>query len=456
MGNKLHGYTRITLRNPISGNILKDVESENTFQGSVIAQYLRTLGTNSGVLEYNDVKINELWKTAVGGLFLFQNAETVGNMYMSAGNRMIGNASYGYSNASIPNELGSFNSQESSSSASAIKQVYDFATNQANGQIGCVCLTSQVGGYMGYGNASEDVDSGARNGWSEPVFQSSQIACPIEQYDGRPRAIIGNIQYTFDYDSTNHIITVGKYKIPLAKGSVFDWIRKEVQIDVSSIYTEINNARPRVVSVSGGKVYLYKNTDETIASGATMKYWVYNPADDTITSKTFTNTSSAAVNSVIFSAAHGVLCLLKQNVTYTISLFDESDGTHIGDHYVASDTFPSGYGMSTREFSFGEMPQGLINTGFYEQVSGGTRISPAIYDPVNDTWLPCNGYHYYPSNSYPQQYYDVTANVNCLNHRYGVYKWNNPLYFATINNLNSPVTKTSAQTMKVTYTLTEA
>ena len=242
----------------------------------------------------------------------------------------------------------------------------------------------------------------------------------------------------------------------MAKGSVFDWIRKEVQIDVSSIYTEINNARPRVVSVSGGKVYLYKNTDETIASGATMKYWVYNPADDTITSKTFTNTSSAAVNSVIFSAAHGVICLLKQNVTYTISLFDESDGTHIGDHYVASDTFPSGYGMSTREFSFGEMPQGLINTGFYEQVSGGTRISPAIYDPVNDTWLPCNGYHYYPSNSYPQQYYDVTANVNCLNHRYGVYKWNNPLYFATINNLNSPVTKTSAQTMKVTYTLTEA
>ena len=455
MGNKLHGYTRITLRNPISGNILKDVESENTFQGGVIAQYLRTLGTNNGIMENADVKVNELWKTAVGGLFLFQNAETVGNMYMSAGNRMIGNASYGYSNASVPNELGSFNAQESSATASAITQVYDFATNQANGQIGCVCLTSQVGGYMGYGNASKEVDSGSRSNWSEPMYQTSLIACPIEQVDGRPRAIIGNVQYTFDYDSTNHVITVGKYKIPLAKGSVFDWIRKEVQIDVSSIYTEMNNARPRVASVSGGKVYFYKNTDENIASGATWKYWVYNPADDSITSKTFTNTSSATVSSVTFSVAHGILCFLKQGVAYTISLFDETNGTHIGNYYVATDTFPSGYGIG-REFAFGEMPQGLINTAFYERVNDANRTSPAIYDSVNDTWLPCNAYHYYPSNSYPQQYYDVTANVNCLNHRYGVYKWNNPLYFATINNLNNPVTKTSAQTMKVTYTLTEA
>jgi len=32
---------------------------------------------------------------------------------------------------------------------------------------------------------------------------------------------------------------------------------------------------------------------------------------------------------------------------------------------------------------------------------------------------------------------------------------NNPLYLATINNLETPVQKTAAQTMKVTYTLTE-
>ena len=36
----------------------------------------------------------------------------------------------------------------------------------------------------------------------------------------------------------------------------------------------------------------------------------------------------------------------------------------------------------------------------------------------------------------------------------GMYK--NPLILATINNLDSPVTKTAAQTMKITYTLTKA
>ena len=49
--NKIHGETRIVLRNPISGNILKDVTSENTFQTSVIAQAVRSQKFRSS--EYN-------------------------------------------------------------------------------------------------------------------------------------------------------------------------------------------------------------------------------------------------------------------------------------------------------------------------------------------------------------------------------------------------------------------
>ena len=37
----------------------------------------------------------------------------------------------------------------------------------------------------------------------------------------------------------------------------------------------------------------------------------------------------------------------------------------------------------------------------------------------------------------------------------GTYLKNNPYYLATINNLQIPVNKTDAQTMKVTYTLEE-
>lgn len=457
MGNKLHGYTRITLRNPISGNIIKDVESENTFQGGVIAQYLRTLGTNNGIMENAETKANPLWQKNVGGIFLFQNAETVGNMYMSAGNRMIGNGSYGFANAADPPELGTFNNNESSATASAITQVYDFATNQANGQIGCVCLTSQVGGFMGYGNASKkSAGESVRYSWTPSLFQGLEYANPAYAPDGYRYALIGNTQYRFVYDSTNHKITVYKSKVPISKASVFDWIYDSVEIDVSSIYTEMGNSSPRVSCVSGEKIYLMPESDNYIQAGATWKYWVYNPADDSITSKTFTNSTSHRLYTDVFSASHGLLCFKDDSQDYRLDIFNETTGVHIGNYRIADDSVPSGYGWG-RDYSLAELPQGLSHCAMMIPRTSQPNFGVyAIYDAVNDTLLPCNGINYGESYSIHPSYYDLEANVMALQTRYGIKKWNHPLYLATINNLNSPVTKTAAQTMKVTYTLTEA
>ena len=93
-------------------------------------------------------------RASADSLLLLKDSETVGNKFMSLGNVMVGNGSYGVSNSGNPSELGSYNSQESSESGTEIVQVYDFATSQANGEISCVCLTSRVGGYIGYGNRS--------------------------------------------------------------------------------------------------------------------------------------------------------------------------------------------------------------------------------------------------------------------------------------------------------------
>ena len=457
MGNKLHGYTRITLRNPISGNIIKDVESENTFQGSVIAQYLRTLGTNGGIMNNAETKGNPLWQKIVGGLFLFQNTEQVGNMYMSAGNRMIGNGSYGLANASDPPELGTFNGNESSATASAITQVYDFATNQANGTIGCVSLTSQVGGFLGYGNPSKKVHTAtARWQWQIQSYQDVQGADTVNVEDGYRYAAVGNTNFRFTYDSTNHVIKVRKSKVPVSKASVFDWLIDEVSIDVSSIYTEMGNALPRVACCSAGKIYLYPTGDSNVASGGTWKYWVYDPDDDSITSETFTNTASHAINTDLFSVAHGIICMHNQTNGYEMSLFDVESGVHKGDYSIVEEGFPTGYGCG-RDFSLGELPQGLCCGGVYIYNLGDTRRAAfSIFDPVRDELLPCNGIPFYASNGVLPYYYDSESNVVYEGTRYFTAKCNNPLYLATINNLNSPVTKTSAQTMKVTYTLTEA
>ena len=81
----LHGHTRITLRNPISGNILKDIESENTFQPTVLQNFSHCLGEDlHGIPSYN-------WEDLVGGIFLFRDTISPGAFYMPASNLMIGN-----------------------------------------------------------------------------------------------------------------------------------------------------------------------------------------------------------------------------------------------------------------------------------------------------------------------------------------------------------------------------
>ena len=198
----IHGETRIVLKNPISGNILKDITSENTFQPTALQNFTHCLGEDlHGIPSYN-------WDDLVGGIFLFRDSITTGNLYMPASNIMVGNGAYGIANADLPNELGTYNSQESSASASAITQVYDFATNQANGQIGCVCLTSKVGGQIGYGNGS-----GRRTNINFTQGQTGSVIV------GGNATLVNNIEYSFTL--TGDILTVKKTKKSITQGTVF-------------------------------------------------------------------------------------------------------------------------------------------------------------------------------------------------------------------------------------------
>lgn len=453
--SKLHGVTKIELYNP-NTKIKNVVKSENTFQGAVIAQYLRNLGTNGGILNHIEVKNNQLWQKIVGGIFLFQNAENVGNMYMSAGNSMVGNASYGYANAGDPPELGTFNVAESASGPHSLTQVYDFSTNQANGEIGCVCLTSQVGGLIGYGNRSGKYLKDTSRHITLNHFQDLQPACPLEGADGGRRMLNGNTQYTFDYNTTTHKLIVGKYKCPIVNGSVFDWIRDEIEIDLSSTYqTVLANQIPRVVGNTNGNIILCRPDNFNVAAGATFSYYVYNTSNDTISVETITNSTSHAVNSIGFSVAGNVVSFQNSSNNYYRTAFDKTSGVLIGEIKITDDDMPTGYGIGP-EYNWGEFSNGLI-AGRQMNLLQGHGVYPkfAIYDPVNDTFLVTNG-ELESNNRTTAVYHDDLLNAITYGHRYSCYKYNNPLYLATINNLSSPVTKTAAQTMKVTYTLTEA
>jgi hypothetical protein len=95
--------------------------------------------------------------------------------------------------------------------------------------------------------------------------------------------------------------------------------------------------------------------------------------------------------------------------------------------------------------------------------SGRTDSHTWIYDTVNKTQYPTNAHRSYLETDHETSVITSTAQakdglfgVFATYYGSNVYSYKNPLYLATVNNLESPVVKSSTQTMKVTYTLTEA
>lgn len=442
--NKIHGNVRIKLSNPISGNVIHDIEGENTFQSAVLAAGLRNLGSAKASF-YNGIESREPWKDIVGGIFLFRDSLPSGAKYMSAGNQMTANGSFEVVNNANPPELGSYNSNESNQSASAITQVYDWTTSQGNGRVSSVALTSRVGGYIGYGNKSEI---------AHPTIKSFTEGLQIKRIQGINNIewaeIIqtGNLLYQFTYDATEKEVTVKKSRVPLTQGSVFDWIPfDDVVIDVSNLHYNDVWGESTQAFLDGGKIYLCPSAtySKSWAIAGKAYVWEYNPADDEITEIEITNTSGVAIAYIGTSVSYGKF--YTYNHGQNTHVFDLSDSSYIG--YIENQT------SGTARYAIGSnFPNGLTLI----PINNAVDVNPIydrFYDSVNRTCYPTNGY-FSMNNIQGNLYYDPQTDTLNFYERYGAWAFNNPLYLATNYNLNSPVTKDATMTMKVIYTLEEA
>ncbi len=459
----IHGKTKIELYD-VKRNIKHIVKSENTFQKSVLAHQFPM----NPWLKQNPFN-NAEWANSpivamVGGLLLFKEQIQVGSVYAPAGNVMVGNASNGIVNTGNPNELGSYNEAESSFGETSFTQVFDFTTAQANGNIACACLTSKWGGFAGYGNASmtaktdrNDIDKYHEN----TNTQSIQLA---ENGKG----------YTFSIDED--VITVNKYRLISTIGSVFHGGHTATTHDVSgendriTIYNTIVGLIPHYIGnnkfalmpIGTGNGYEIIN----IATGQSFYWWEYDCTNDTITRKSFVNPSSDTLSFVIgwrsdiYSAPiffRDGNVALRNSSANAILIFKTSTGELVYktqvDRYIYSNT---DYGM----WNMGELTDGLYiaQTKIPEYLNNYYLI-----DTVKGTEKPinfCTNFNTFQGQVLlvPTDYDgrglarfikgDATSKRNN-------YIGQSPFYLATINNLDSYVTKTANQTMKVTYTLTE-
>lgn len=435
------GHTKIVLTDVRTGEE-KVIEHDNTFQSDVIAAQLRSMGAYANSPWNNETwRGRRLWRNLCGGILLFRDTIDVSGgdvPYMPAGNKMIANGAYGVSNNGNPTELGSYNMVESSTGGNvSLTFVYDWGTAQGNGTINCVCLTSEVGGYIGYGN-----DSGSSVGKKSLIENQNAVS----DTNGIP---YGNAIYSFSRDANAKTITVTKRKKAITQASLFDTQGTET-VTLSYASTLIGDKIDAFYDSNGKFVLLpwtYQSWNDTVSVSGSFKYLIYDATSDTLTEKTITNSTSNTLRVGNFSSsACAVACgkvIIPKNVSTTssglpLALFDIATGNV---DLVSS-------GVNVDSWVCAAIAPNLI--GFTDN-DGWLKI----YDTNTKTLRITNGAGLTTGNGGQRIHNDnLNAFFTGVHNGFAVYK--NPLYLATVNNLSSAVVKTNTQTMKVIYTLTEA
>ncbi len=183
----LKGKTTIQIFDGGSGELVKEIHEENMITNAVDTilnppDYLEMGMDRETDRSYNPLHIFKcnLADTAFRGVIVCRDAilEDADNMMLPWTNEEIGHA--GISNTSTDKTIGTYNSNESGviENGKGYRHVWDFGTDKANGEIGCVCMTTKDGGTTGYHDTYWELSAGGLdlNSSSTSSFQQSYHA----------------------------------------------------------------------------------------------------------------------------------------------------------------------------------------------------------------------------------------------------------------------------------------
>lgn len=477
----IKGHTKIELTD-IKTKFRKVVESENTFQASIIAEKMRGGAFRYG--EYDDVPFangkqyfytsytladiaRAQYRNTVGGILLFDDVIPVGSKYMPAGVKMTANGAWDVVNTGTPQELGSYNAAESTNhlddafNQHAFQFVYDWGTSQGNGDIASVCLTSKYGGAIGMGNPSGEI---ASTRYNPCAYQTKASRLSAEN-------CIVSGDYTYFFGDTNtpslnmttKTLTVRKYTFNgISKASVFDGRYRELTFDFSAAQNVYSNATvPAVVTDGKGIILIFlpyaSDYGTRLPVGAVAPYIELDTSTDTFTLKSFTNNTGTT----LYSGYQYKTCMAYDSDNDYLMCVERAESNQYDFRLLLVDLTT---GNIVKVLS-GDQSNSIYKTGFKFAdglwYCGKLNDAVYVYDEVNDTLYPTNGAcdsgstsFFYTSNSH-QHYVDDASGLILSRSSAQNYCFYNPCFLSTINNLENPVTKNVSQTMKVTYTLTE-
>ena len=434
----IKGHAKIILTNVQTGK-KEIVEHDNTFQSAFLGRYLRSMGiANMSPWQNENFSNNRLWRNLVGGILLFRDAITAPAEYMPAGNLMVGNGAFEVSNSGTPAELGSYNSIESATGGSnTLTFVYDWNTSQGNGTIGCVCLTTEGGGYIGYGNASGEAASTKR-------------AIDFRQDPGSI-SITGVCKNGFRYgvsalNLSDKKVTINKRVDQMTQASLF-YLQGDKQTEYTytgdilsssgTIYTKPIDAN-RMAIISGNGV--------TLTTGNTGAILCFDASTETVGTISINNTSGETLKLTTGWTGENNAAIIASDTAGNLYFVTTND--HIA-KFTSAGAFVEFVGNVNSSYPmFGRITPDIIIAG---QTNAQNKQSLYFYDGVAQRIT--NG-----QKDNDAVFIDFLDSIDllCYGQRQELELYHNPMLLSTINNLDSPVTKDSTQTMKIIYTWTEA
>lgn len=477
---RLKGTTKIELTNVKTGK--KEVYTHDNFVTEFAAEYFR----ECGALNTNPVgNLNDAYPldALFGGIMLFdtpidaQSDDTgryTSPIYCPAGVKMTANASSDFSSNSNATELGQYNAGESYANDHERSYVYNWDTNEGNGIIGSVCLTSQIGGYIGAGNAtSETFDNTSKNvnlfdlRGTNPTNRT--LTTTARDRLATMSVSRGQVALLEDSPATslnNGRVVIKWYDAPISKLNPFISKLAFDETAMTPRATQTINITPHVVSaarVLGGPGYILlvgSNTGNT--STGSVVYATQIDAQGNVTEKVYNIASTT--NSIPLSGYYP-MCgkIMPDNALYLGYKNIVSWTSYCVHSYIPTNGV-------TKDISYksGQATGRALNA-LFGVYGGRIQLSDtAYYDPVLDKVLltnskqssfasansgaytvPCfDSYHIFNPSSDKQtsvQYPTISS----------LGMWRMPCnWLSTINNLDTPVEKTSDKWMQVTYTLT--
>lgn len=430
----LHGHTKIELKNEKTGK-LDVIEHDNMITNGLN----NILATATSMFSTEDLNSQyfPLNNKGMGGLLLFQNTldESADNTLIPSEetNPLIGYASNDV-NSGTDTKRGSRNLTESIKLDNGYKFVWDFTTSQANGQISALALTH-------FGTAKGVLSSNILG-----LYNNLSITNSISQ------DLIGNAIITaVDFDWNSNILTCIK-TIDASTITVY-----KLKVYIGNVPIGINDAIRYVTLISQTNVTLsqsvlanttWHNSDDEYYYGfGGGDYYQYAPysvyrikKSDYTLDESFTFSGSTQYQQTDYSGNwfkwNNNFYMVKPDVIHVLNLDSKTfsiiynggksialssrNYLHAGSVFIKPDN--SVISRHSSKYFFNEISSSNSEIAF---------VSP-------------NGIVLVLAYSYSYGNYSAWVQMGVVNE-----------YLATINNLDTPVIKTSEQSMKITYTITE-